>query len=241
MPMNPRLLRPTPTGFNPRSLAGLAVWLDASKESSIAYHTSSVNVATWSDLSGNGRNATQTTSNNAPAYTIGGFNGKNCLTFDGSNTSSGMNLGDLSAVFPSFGEYFCAFEADSDTDYSIYRTRANTELLRDNSVNSRVGAFITTRTSLTLNFPSSGKALVSARANSSGTLIVRRNGGATEVTSTGNVYNAGNNHGIGNNLGGFAGLTFNGKIGEILVFNQDIGAAARSRVENYLKQKWGTP
>jgi hypothetical protein len=29
MPMNPRLLRPRASGFDPRSISGLALWLDA--------------------------------------------------------------------------------------------------------------------------------------------------------------------------------------------------------------------
>lgn len=227
------------SSFSPASLSGLAVWLDASNSSSIIFHPNNVNVATWSDLSGNSRDAVQRTSNNAPVYTIGGFNGRNCLTFNGSNASSSMELGDLSAVFPSFGEYFCAFDAQDDTDYSVYRTRVNGDLLRDNSVNSRVAAFVSTRmTGLQLNFPSNGSALVSVRVNSAGTATIRRNAGVAEVISTGNTYNPGNFHGIANNL---TGLTFNGKIGEILLFNQDIGTAARARVEGYLKQKWGTP
>ena len=35
MAMSPRLLRPRASGFNPRSIPGLAVWLDASKASSV--------------------------------------------------------------------------------------------------------------------------------------------------------------------------------------------------------------
>ena len=78
MPMNPRLLRPLATsGFDPKTLGGLAAWYDASKASSITLNGS--NVSSWADLSGNGRDATQATAANQPSYSTAALNGKNVV------------------------------------------------------------------------------------------------------------------------------------------------------------------
>jgi len=83
--MNPRLLRPLATGFNPKSIADLAAWYDAQVASSVTIETG---VSEWRDLSGNGRHATQTTGNNQPLrVTEAAVQGKHVIRFDGSNDS----------------------------------------------------------------------------------------------------------------------------------------------------------
>jgi hypothetical protein len=240
MAMSPRLLRPRASGFNPRSIPGLAVWLDASKASSVTLDGNG-KVSTWTDLTGNGRNATQTTANNRATYTTAGFGGKNCLTFDGSNAASRMTLGDLSAAFPTYGEVIIAYQAVSDTAYSLYTTKALQDALLF-SGGHFIGTFVSTRFSPspnTPNVPTNGSAVVSMRSTGS-TFVLRRNG-TQDFSHTGSTFEAGTVHTLANRAEGEAGLAFNGKIGEVLLFNADMGATARSAVERYLKQKWGTP
>ena len=81
MAMSPRLLRPRATGFNPRSISGLAAWYDASAASSITLNGSTV--SQWADLSGNGRNQSQATAASQPTYNATGLNGKGTLTTTG--------------------------------------------------------------------------------------------------------------------------------------------------------------
>ena len=83
MAMNPRLLRPTASGFNPRRISGIYAWYDASAASSITLN--GTNVSEWRDLSGGGRHVSRGDASLQPAYTIAGQNGRNCITF----TSSG--------------------------------------------------------------------------------------------------------------------------------------------------------
>jgi hypothetical protein len=240
MAMSPRLLRPVATGFNPRSIPGLAVWLDASKSSSLTLDGNG-KVSTWTDLTGNGRNATQTTANNRATYTTAGFGGKNCLTFDGSNSSSRMILGDLSAVFPTYGEVIIAYEAVSDTAYSLYTTKALQDALLFTGSHF-IGTFVSTRFSPSpnvANVPSNGSAVVSMRATGS-TFVLRLNG-TQQFSVVGITFEAGTVHTLANRAEGESGLALNGKIGEVLLFNADMGATTRSAVERYLKQKWGTP
>ncbi len=42
MPMSPRLLRPRATGFNPKSISGLKLWLDVANTSSLTFNGSTV-------------------------------------------------------------------------------------------------------------------------------------------------------------------------------------------------------
>jgi hypothetical protein len=234
------LLRPLASGFNPRSIPGLAVWLDANKASSVTLDGNG-KVSTWTDLTGNGRNATQTTANNRATYTTAGFGGKNCLTFDGSNASSRMILGDLSAVFPTYGEVIIAYEAVSDTSYSLYTTKAIQDALLFTGGHF-IGTFVSARFSPspnTANVPSNGSAVLSMRSTGS-TFVLRLNGNQ-DFSRTGSTFEAGTVHTLANRAEGETGLAFNGKIGEVLLFNADMGATARSAVERYLKQKWGTP
>ena len=81
MPMSPRLLRPRATGFNPKSIAGLAAWYDASVASSITLNGSTV--SQWNDLSGNDRHQVQGSASLQPNYSATNANGKPALTTTG--------------------------------------------------------------------------------------------------------------------------------------------------------------
>jgi hypothetical protein len=94
MAMSPRLLRPRATGFNPKSISGLKLWLDAANTSSLTFNGSTV--SQMNDLSGNGFHATQGTANNQPTYQAAGFNGKPTLFLDTNDyLSSAATMGDL--------------------------------------------------------------------------------------------------------------------------------------------------
>jgi hypothetical protein len=237
-PMNPRLLRPlASSGFSPKSIAGLAVWLDASVDSSVLRATGTDDVEQWNDLSGNNRNAVQTTPGNRPTYTTT-LNGRKCISFGDANQNVRLVLGDLSAVFPTFGEVFMTYAADNDTTYSVYATRSNADVMVFNTTSHFYGTFLDTRVNTTSNgWPTNGSALLSIRA--SGTSIFVRRDRSQVFTSSAVVYAAGNDHTIGNRSGGGGGLL--GRVGEVILFNQDIGTTQRSRVEDYLRNKWGTP
>jgi hypothetical protein len=79
--MSPRLLRPRATGFNPKSISGLAAWYDASNAASITLNNSTV--SQWSDLSGNGNHQVQGTAALQPNYSATNANGKPALTTTG--------------------------------------------------------------------------------------------------------------------------------------------------------------
>jgi hypothetical protein len=108
MAMNPRLLRPLASGFNPKSIAGLVGWWDASDSATVT--TVGGAVSQLNDKSGLGRNATQGTANNRPAYT-GTINGKNVMTFDGTNDF--LVTGLESSTLTGYATMFCVAQISS--------------------------------------------------------------------------------------------------------------------------------
>lgn len=85
MSMNPRLLRPLATEFNPLSIAGLAAWWDFADASSVTLDSGRVSAV--ADKSGNGRTAANSTSGSTqPDYVSGGRNGRNIARFTAAST-----------------------------------------------------------------------------------------------------------------------------------------------------------
>jgi hypothetical protein len=74
MPMNPRLLRPTQSRFDPRSVSGITGWWDASDSSTITLNATTV--SEWRDKTGNGRHLEQGTALNQPTYVASDIGGK---------------------------------------------------------------------------------------------------------------------------------------------------------------------
>lgn len=74
-----RRLREQNVSFDPRSLSGLALWLDASDSSAVTLNGTTV--SEWRDKSGNARHASQSTAARQPTYTTAGQNSRNVITF----------------------------------------------------------------------------------------------------------------------------------------------------------------
>jgi hypothetical protein len=94
MGLSPRTLRPA-NNFTPRSISGLALWLDASDASTLFQDAAATTPATetdnpvgaWLDKSGNGRHVTQATAGSRPTISATKQNGRNALAFNGSSQS----------------------------------------------------------------------------------------------------------------------------------------------------------
>lgn len=78
---NPALLAAA-AGFNPLSIPGCRVWLDASDGNSVT--SSSGSVSQWNDKSGNNIHFTQATAANQPTTGAVTRNNRNAISFDGS-------------------------------------------------------------------------------------------------------------------------------------------------------------
>jgi hypothetical protein len=110
MGMNPRLLRPTATGFDPRRIAGLGMWLDASDRSTLsqtsdgstAVASNNDPVAYWKDKI-TGVALTQAIDANRPLWLASGIGGRPGLDFDGSNDVLFAGSGSLMGLVRNVG------------------------------------------------------------------------------------------------------------------------------------------
>lgn len=81
MAMNPRLLVPRASGFNPKAISGLEAWWDAADSGSVTLDGG--RVAAIADKSDNGRDATNIASGSTqPTYQAAAHNGRAAVRFD---------------------------------------------------------------------------------------------------------------------------------------------------------------
>jgi len=92
MPMNPRLLRPRASGFNPKSIANLEGWWDAADASTVTLDSG--RVSAWADKSGKGRTMSNSTSGSTqPDYITAARNGRNVIRFAAASTQRLQSAG----------------------------------------------------------------------------------------------------------------------------------------------------
>jgi hypothetical protein len=109
MPMNPRLLRPLASGFNPESIPGLLMWADSADRSRAFSDDAATTPAANDDgvavlKSKVGPDLEQTTQANRPTYKTGLRAGKAGLRFDGTNDSMAFS----SAITQVVGQHIFA-------------------------------------------------------------------------------------------------------------------------------------
>lgn len=228
MPMNARLLRPLASGFNPRSIAGLALWLDAADASTVTLDTG---VSVWADKSGNGRNASQSTGNNQPIYTAAGPNGKNVLTFDGTNdtmTTASFTQNQPSTIFIAAQVLNTSGSASIVDGFGL--NRAGIFRRVTNNWAAFAGAELVGSTSTDTNWHTFSAVFntTSSLLRVDGTQIASGNAGSQNVTSG---LAVGTYNGTGSHL--------NGRVAEVLFYAGVLTASQIAAVENYLQNKWG--
>jgi hypothetical protein len=254
MGMNPRLLRPTPTGFDPRRIANLGIWLDATVDSSLTFNGNTV--SEWRDLSGNGRHFAQTTAGNQPNGVNVTQNGRRALQFSGGQAMNG-NAATLNTIRNAPGATAVGVFKFNSTgvngvvvNFGI-ATAANVGRFQIGQ-NSGVGG--TYAGGRRLDADSFASAFYADNTNArvqSGVLdyansdaFIWENGALkasnTSFQTNGNSQDA--NHAgvvVGSNLASAGSLFLNGWIGEMLVWPRALTDLERQRVERYLGRKWG--
>jgi hypothetical protein len=247
MGMNPRLLRPSQSGFDPRRITGLEGWWDASDSTTITL-VSSV-VSQWNDKSGNGRNFTQATGANRPAVITAGRNGRNVLSFGGSfvtmNQSWTRQLNGGNTWFLVF-----SFSAGNGTvERPILRMDVNVNALQRGATDAaqvsrrnRIGSFV--------NNTSSGLFTVDQQADFTTDWQVVSS--VVSTTSLGHYQNGvlqGSETAITGTIVSSASTTLRiaeasnaftiMQAAEILIYSKALSSSERSSVERYLGRKWG--
>jgi hypothetical protein len=258
MPMNPRLLRPLATGFNPKSIAGLELWLDAQDGTTLfdadtggSQVAPDGSVGRWVDKSGKGRNATQDVANNRPVLKTAVVNGRNILRFDGSNDflEGDVSTSDLSFPYTLFAVYQSADAAGSIAGFNINGTSFITENVRKSAANTLQGiqqnATNTAEVTVTAADASWHVAeLVFTGTSSSLTYTVRVNGGTTGNMTTPRQRNTSapaRRLQIGNSVTSVDGNLdpLAGDIAEIIGYGRTLSAGELYRVRQYLGRRYG--
>jgi hypothetical protein len=228
---------PTPT------IASPIFWVDASYSYGVytdsgcaltVNTTAGTGATCWRDLSGNTRNAVQATAANKPTLTNNGISTNKTLDFDGST-----DFMDLTGKFTHISSNYTAFfVVNADT------VTAGSYLL--DSQTGRLGLFFEMDFGFLGFYQSSyqgnkysiaGPQILTYWLSNAGPVIYR-NG---DPMSTGLTY-AQTVLGGTTHIGGFYGVSagsFNGDMGEILIYNSALSVANRQSVETALATKWG--
>lgn len=248
MAMSPRLLRPRSSAvFNPRTISGLGMWLDASQASSLTLNGNTV--SEWRDLSGNLRNFAQASAASQPNATTRTQNGRTALDFTGSQFLSGnaaalgiaRNVGGLSVIA------VCKLDAVA-TDRSIFTAsiaataaarayigtgttiRAGGRRADANTFASAASASATTAPAIlsaVFDYANSDLFLFINGAQAASTLSFQTDG-TTPDTNSNQVT-----------VGTSGTEQFDGFLCELIVYSRAITSNERAAVNLYLSNKWG--
>ena len=240
--MNPRLLRPLASGFSPKTISGLAFWIDASKSSTVTLNGSTV--SSISDQSGNGKNAAQPTAANQPAYNAT-MNGLNVVSMDDSpatnlfitNPPNNSGLTVITAMrITGSGNRILGFAVASGNEDV---PGGGTGWLPLWNV-AAPGGFANgaTRSNLTGGLATNEASVVTM--THSGTAIINYKNGTAAATDTGVV-------GLRSSFARFyfgglsdaAAFATSYDVGELLCYTRVLSASERQKIERYLGKKWG--
>jgi len=229
MPMSPRLLRPRATGFNPKSISGLKLWLDAANASTFTLN--GTGVSQWSDGSGSGNHFVQATSNNQPSRT-NTQNGKSVVTFDGSNdrlaTASAISLGTGGYTVFIVGYHGGAFQVMLEGGSLNPYISSNSDNTAGFTHYDGVSAVSSASGSYLLN-----TWFVLEYAISQSSRLISVNG--TQVASGSGTSRTASIQYLGSTSAGFY---WGGRFAEVLIY-QSVLTSQRSTVRKYLGSKWG--
>jgi hypothetical protein len=219
MAMNPRLLRPLATGFNPKSIAGLVGWWDASDATTVTLNGS--DVSQWRDKSGSARHLNQTDASLQPAYATASENGLNAVLWPSTTNSRTMQAASSMTV----QQYFVACNPDLVADGALRGFLSGIgeiDLLIQGAAWFSTSGFNNisinggTEGSLASNPPPNTRCIIRARTGTAGTRSLRL---GTDRTN--------------------ASRGFWGSFCEVLAFSASLSAPQAAAVEKYLSRKWG--
>jgi hypothetical protein len=227
MAMNPRLLRPLASGFNPKSIAGLRLWLDADDSSTITLNGS--DVSEWRDKSGNNRHASQETASFQPAFTSNALNGRSALTFG----SGGVKLLETTSFASNQPTVLFAVAATNTQGNLIDGIGNRQFIVAGGGAAVGYGSVGTTVVLFTTAWTLAGR-IVAVRLDSTSSFIrVDGTQFANADANTGNINS-------GFRIGAFnsTAASWQGLVAEFLIYGS-LTTSEIQAVEKYLSKKWG--
>lgn len=235
--------------FDPTTVAGCVGWFDPTDAATIT--ASGGAVSQWADKSGNSWHVTQPTAGNRPTTGADTINGLNAIKFVGSSAQSlftpsahqyaGSGVGNLTtfAVVKPAGVSGTQMIVDYD-DEGAFSTRIAQAIRLEAAVPWGVriasGVFVATGPSV-----SSGTAYVICTVQRSAAIEVYVDGvsgGAVAMTGP-NAYNT-NVASLGLHQAAGGSYAYTGALGDVVLYNADLGTTDRQTIEAGLKAKWGT-
>jgi len=223
--------------FSPSDVSGLAIWLDASDDTTLFDATSggilpanNGDVHRWEDKSGNGRHFTRATSGR-PTRVTSAVNSKDAVRFVG--------LQHITRTGGTFGA------ADIVNVFSVSQTADSTYLFLSGSTSN--STYLDATQSGNGSAPNGGLATVTGfRVNGAATTATR---GAL-LTARGSSTNILSVLGIAATNANWANFEFNyrhgggfevsdGYVCELLIYGSSITTTERDSIESYLATKWG--
>jgi hypothetical protein len=267
MPLSPRTLRPANT-FTPRSISGLALWLDGSDTSSLyttdagpvtavsapteisgcalwldASDAGSITesgglVSQWSDKSGNSRHATASTTAR-PTTGTRTVGGKNALDFNG--TANVLTLGGATLPTDATHTVFIVYQLDSASQ-SRFSTLLSSSPAADQEI--RVAGFGST--AIDFYFNGNLGRLATTTALGLGPVVFSAREATKSLRSAGSgVFSSGSGDAYAwaanpVTLGGRAATGWmDGLLCEVIIYPTTLTDSQTSSVEAYLAAKWG--
>jgi len=231
------------SNFTPKMLGSLELWLDASDLSTIT--ESSGAVSQWDDKSGNSNNATQGTGTNQPTTGSDTLNNKNTLTFDGSNDY--LSISDFSSILDIAANFTVFFAFRWNGTVSTSRTLTASTV----STSNRFVATINTNGHLivgTYNGSSYNTKTLAVSADTSTRIFSITHTSAdvisawlngSEITGATETPATSNNSGTTIGARTFGDSNFDDYLAEVIIYSRILSASERTKVENYLSNKWG--
>ena len=239
------------SGFDPRSVPGCQLWLDAADSSSI---TGSSPVTAWRDKSVNVSSTTSVVG--SPALTTSAINGLPAILLNGSSSFTGPSTGSLNTLT------VCIVGTQSNTcalnggivclgrsgvpDWNDVGSLAIAEFTPVGS-----GLMLSTRNGVNSQTTNTGG---TGSANGSTATpfiyIIVFDGTYTNTYLKGTIQSTANlttmngtfaytNYVIGSRAGNTAATYWTGYIGEVIIYNAALSTSQRQAVEGYLAWKWG--
>jgi hypothetical protein len=238
------------SGFDPRSIAGCQLWLDAADSRATGTSTNNATVSTWLDKSAN---AYSGTSSGSPTLVTGSQNGLPCVNFVAAS-SQYFNFGNIipltTAGITVFVVGKTTFGASSQTlitksryaglnsRWGLLYESSNLEFLIDVTGSGALATGSATTYSGVFSLFGGAWSSSTAYLYVNGTQRGSVSASGTPAASTDSLF-VGAYPSTTGSTPPTSGLYYNGTIGEIIVYNTRLLISDRQAVEGYLAWKWG--
>jgi hypothetical protein len=209
--------------FNPLSITGCQLWLDAKDTSTIVGANP---ITTWTDKSGNGRNTS--TLFRAPTFSNGAVRFNNQGLSVNLSASTNIESGFVIAGMTNYSQANTLLGSGNGEGGRQFRiATAQIQTIKQNiSPVLAAGGTIPANTTLLAEYVNNGS------------LLTHYWNGGFYASGSAVAYDAGRTTSIGQRFGDIASEGFNGYIQEILIYNTPLTTFQRQQVEGYLAWKW---